>query len=748
MKKSQYINKHFMLFFLIILIILSNPSTVFSDRAIPIYTQKDLEQIANNLSGNYKLMKDITMTGVWKPIGDGVWNTYKPEYFTGTLDGNGHVIRNLKFDFSSDGYTGIFKVNGGTIKNLGIEDSDIKLDLTEPTLNINIGFIAAINYGKIENCYNKSNIKISTVGKDYFSFYAGGIAAMQAMENSQTINCYNTGDIIANLKGKNTSTYIGGLVGVLYAGNGSKITNSYNTGRISAEANFVKAAGIAAEGSIIEYCYNTGAITAETPEDFYSGGRAYASGIISSGRVNSCYNIGPIIASSHAGGIIAGSGKVKDCFNAASVVSGYHAGGISTFTIFLEDLFGTIENCYNLGDIYGKNYSFANSIAFNSTDSEITNSYSISANLGINEDGDFTLSKEQLKNKESYKGFDFKNTWEMPSNKDYEYPVLKGLPIPAVDTTKDFAGGNGTFYSPYKVGTKKQLDNIRHYNNAYFVLINDIAFDSADFAPGGEFYNESKGWIPICKYEFLKANYVFTGLFDGKGHKISNLYSNGKNEGLGGLFGGNLGIIKNLSVVNGNITGSEVGGIAAYSEGKSQIINCHYSGKVTSSDTGFAGGICGYLGGVIKNSYCTDTIVKGRYAGGIAGMAYSTYRDVLKGRISDCYFNGSVIGSEFAGGIAGDMSYGFETINCISMGSVKGTGTIGGIVGFLYNSSVIDCYYNNQGLKGAGMLGTGYERLISKCLTPEQLKQKSTYKSFDFNNIWKLDEGMAHPVLR
>ena len=106
---------------------------------------------------------------------------------------------------------------------------------------------------------------------------------MQAMENSEMLNCYNEGNIIVNLEGEHTNAYIGGLAGELCEGNGSKITNSYNTGKASAKANYAKTAGIAISGSIIEYCYNTGAITAKTPVNFYSGGRAYASGISTSG---------------------------------------------------------------------------------------------------------------------------------------------------------------------------------------------------------------------------------------------------------------------------------------------------------------------------------------------------------------------------------------------------------------------------------------------------------------------------------
>ena len=58
----------------------------------PIYTASDLDNIRENLSGKYILMNDINLKtrGEWAPVGKD-----ESAPFTGTFDGNGHIIANL-----------------------------------------------------------------------------------------------------------------------------------------------------------------------------------------------------------------------------------------------------------------------------------------------------------------------------------------------------------------------------------------------------------------------------------------------------------------------------------------------------------------------------------------------------------------------------------------------------------------------------------------------------------------------------
>ena len=89
-------------------------------------TYDQLYAIRNNLSGKYILMHDIDLPSAtsWKPIGSYSIDGYG-SFFSGTLDGNGYTIRNLKISGSYEA-SGLFSyVKGGTVKNLTFENTQV-----------------------------------------------------------------------------------------------------------------------------------------------------------------------------------------------------------------------------------------------------------------------------------------------------------------------------------------------------------------------------------------------------------------------------------------------------------------------------------------------------------------------------------------------------------------------------------------------------------------------------------------------
>jgi len=64
-----------------------------------------------------------------------------------------------------------------------------------------------------------------------------------------------------------------------------------------------------------------------------------------------------------------------------------------------------------------------------------------------------------------------------------------------------------------------------------------------------------------------------------------------------GLFVYNSGVVKNLGMVAGSVSGSNAGGIAGYNSGT--ITNCYNTGIVSGSS--YAGDIAGYNEGTIKD---------------------------------------------------------------------------------------------------------------------------------------------------
>ncbi len=787
MAKSCYVSKLFLLVLTMILLFQAAPNAASAESPIPIYTQADLAAISQNLSGNYLLMNDITISGDWEPIGSNQSSGFKKNGFTGVFDGNGHVIRNLNFNLTSSAKVGLFSINQGTIKNLGIEDSKISGNIASTGVLIYAGFISAVNYGTIENCYNAGNVSINIDGSDS-SMYVGGIAAMQAME-SLTANSNNIGNFNVKLSGKNTNLILGGIVGEMTVDNGSKITYSNNTGRITGSAAYVRAAGIAGDyysfsgigskdDARIGYSYNTGAITAVS-RNFYHGERAFASGIATRGSVIQSYNIGAIKATTHAGGIIADDGNVSDSYNAGAVLSSYYAGGIAGF--FSEN--GSVSNCYNVGSVYGRFSETSKGIVYGSPGCILINNYYLKTSIEVQADEVTALTGAQMQQQASYKGFDFNGVWTMSPDYKYPFPILRALPSPAADTAADFAGGNGTITNPFKVSTKKQLNNVRYYPNANFVMTNNITFSAADFALGGEFYNNGNGWVPIGKGSKSDVNEdIFAGTFDGNGYTILNLRINDRVLGIGGLFGVNYGVIKNLGVVNGDIqvvnsdenSGATAGGIAGRNELQGRILNSYFTGKVSASFAGgtvpMAGGIAGTNSAVINKCFSSATVISNGHSGGIVGTGYA-----FKSNTSSCYFSGNIVG-DTVGGIVGSLTGGSKVVNSINAGTARGRsvggivgiaglgGTInntinvgttkgntagaivGAIVGDLDEASVLNSFYHIKTVKAAGTIKDS--TLKAKYLNPQQLKQKASYPAFDFNKTWQLDQGMAYPVLR
>jgi hypothetical protein len=152
--------------------------------------------------------------------------------------------------------------------------------------------------------------------------------------------------------------------------------------------------------------------------------------------------------------------------------------------------------------------------------------------------------------------------------------------------------------------------------------------------------------------------------------RINNSYLSGSVVGamyVGGLNGGYAAV--NNSYNLGDVNGSYVGGIS----GSNATINKSYnSGSVTRiGSTGRVGGLIGYSG-TVNNSYNLGTVTGGSsYTGGIIG---------IYGTVNNSYNLGNVIGSNYVGGVIG---YGGSVINSYNLADVSGGTQVGGILGRL-----------------------------------------------------------------
>jgi hypothetical protein len=223
---------------------------------VAIRTAADLNKIRNNLAGDFCLAADIDLASVanFKPIG--TETSLNP--FTGTLDGRGHVIRNLKI--RTDWVAGLFGAIGGlqsgtTVKNLGLVN--VRVVSTGGRTTDDVGALASAQYDGI----------ISNV------FVTGSVEGVETAEVGGLIGVQTGGTIMrshsgAAVTGRNFGSIVGGLVGS--QDRGAKIVESYATGPVAAygfeivAGGLVGSVGIFGGGSIVR-SFASGPVTAGSP---------------------------------------------------------------------------------------------------------------------------------------------------------------------------------------------------------------------------------------------------------------------------------------------------------------------------------------------------------------------------------------------------------------------------------------------------------------------------------------------------
>ncbi|WP_245432702.1 YDG domain-containing protein, partial [Rhizobium sp. WW_1] len=187
---------------------------------------------------------------------------------------------------------------------------------------------------------------------------------------------------------------------------------------------------------------------------------------------------------------------------------------------------------------------------------------------------------------------------------------------------------------------------------------------------------------------------VFSGTFEGLGHRVANLTITGSADNMAGgsyyvgLIGDSTGTIRDIGVTGATVGGlSYVGGLVGYQSGGS-ISNAYATGAVIGNE--YAGGLVGENDGSIRNAYATGAVrpsvniaTSSDTFGGLVG--YNT------GSISNAYATGAVSGvGERGGGLVGQND---GTISiAYATGAVSGfNGYVGGLVGY-NNGSISNAY--------------------------------------------------------
>ncbi|MBN2165646.1 MAG: T9SS type A sorting domain-containing protein [Marinilabiliaceae bacterium] len=668
-------------------------------------------RLMNNLDFNDPENAAIYSINGWGPIAS----------FSGSFDGQGYEIKNIKITDEGRDYAGLFAIlEGATIENLKITNA-LVLD------NEVCGILAGkVDSSAISNCF--------TSGYCNAIYDAGGLIG----------DCYNS--IITNC---NTDTYV-----YSYDYDGSY------------------AGGIAGYSwqTLFSKCYAIGSI-----ESLNSGGLI---GQSNSNMIDQCYTTGFLTGEWTTGGLIgteSGGSTISNSYSLTYLTSEVEPlaviGGLIGYVDYLENT--NISNCYAVVNTNEWKYSGALVGAIDILSLNVSNCYWDYQNTKIAYTyaygGDITadsLSTEQMKQQASFNNWDFDAIWQI--NEGISYPYLKSInnrPFAFTDTftvmpedllfdeslihtlvSNDTDPNNSSALLTarfietsidttnhelvlfYQVGTILVTDTLwGAISFASFPFVNEIEIDTYEklkkigvnlnYPMDGTYRltanidasasiseNEGQGFVPID---------YFSGIFHGAGHTISNLHINRPNEGDIGLFCEcSNATIDSLKLFNASIIGDNCTGILAANIYESEISYCTISGSVHGNN--YTGSLAGFIyDSMIDNCTSNCSVFGNEYIGGIIGQAIST-------NVSNSYGKGNVTGSNKVGGLVGYNILESNVSSSFATGSVSGISSVGGLIGANFSNVCIDKCYATGSVTGTNKVGglvgyNYYNECINDC---------------------------------
>ena len=639
--------------------------------------------------------------------------------FGGSLDGQGHTIKNLSIDalvsddsgsattnsLSYCGFVGIL-TSDGAVKNL-IIDKSCRFSFYRYSAPV-----VGLSYGLVDNCRNYADVtSVST--------YNAGVVGIVSGDNGVISNCYNAGRISGG------STTVGGIT----AHNAGKVMLCQNDGDLIAESNNPSNAkttqslfgGIAAYNyGSIELCVNNGQVKADNSVGGITGRNAGGSitgslnnGLVSSGTTS--YR-GAIIGYQQSLGTIA-----NNYYDASININGASHNtlldgitGLSTSELVAGVCPDELKalGAEEVFDFTANSYPVLKQFASEEAAQTLRTMYVAftPGQLRSNVTADLALSPAEA------------ITWSLADNAYFRLDGRKlviTMPtdtVPTIELTATAGNavksyeltsvpvifaGSGTEASPYLIETPADWNKLSdfiaksnwEYKDQYFKLTNDL-----DFAGDS---------IRVIAYNGL----AFRGVIDGAGHTVKNyVYGNanatatkisGPNLYRGcliGLFGtlGSEGVVKNFTF-NGDFKAySQSAGIVGYCYGK--LENITQKGTVTTTGGNLVAGIA-Y--NVFAGGSLTDCVFEGIVTSKTTTACGIAYNTAAGSTLTRCYNRGNVVATTtIASGIAYKVAGGL--IDCGNENPLTGTATLTGIANTLDSTAYAIRCYNTADLGESG----------------------------------------------
>jgi len=492
---------------------------------------------------------------------------------------------------------------------------------------------------------------------------------------------------------------VGGLVGI---NAGGTVTRCYSSGSVSGDWHIGGLVGENHDGTLI-HCYSTGSV---------SGTRHNIGGLVGRnlGTVSQCYSVGVVSGYGEVGGLVGSNGS--DYIEGVMVTDCYSTGPVSG-TTFLGGLVGynacDVDHCYSTGTVNGQKNA-GGLVGGSSYGSDVTGCFWDAQTSGPTwSAGGTGVTTAEMLDIRTYlnAGWDFAGETENGLHEIWRIPEGSGYPVLAVPHQLE---GLGTPENPYLISDALDLGAMVHYSlRVHYQLAASIDLSGICWR---------RAVIPW-----------FQGSFDGNNLTISQATIQGRSDV--GLFGrlGTRAEVKNLGVVDVNITGSGdfVGGLAG-DNWDGAVIDCYSSGVVSGSgycvgglvgrnDYGtlthcyststvsgvgqWSDSVGGLVGGnktgSVTQSYSTGAVSGYQTVGGLVGESgnYAPNEGGTEGAcITECYSTGPVTGGNVVGGLLGRNETGASVTNCYSTGTVSGTAEwsfLSGLVG-MNGGTVTNCY--------------------------------------------------------
>ena len=270
-----------------------------------LYTLNDIQNINSSdttLGRHYALTGSLDPADVaayltsfsWVPIGtDGQGHVGNSGGgFTGTFEGLGHTIPNLKVDTGSNDDAGLFGYVSGTVRDIGLTGGSTNGGSA-------VGALVGANHGAIVNAYATGTV---TGG--------GDVGGLVGYSSGALVNVYATGAV------GGAGDNVGGLVGDEYGGT---IANAYANGAVNGTGDEYVGGLVGYQyAGTVTHAYATGAVNG----DDHVGGLI---GYVFGGTVSNVYATGAVIADQGEVGGLVGAAEgslIKNAF-ATGEVSGY-----------------------------------------------------------------------------------------------------------------------------------------------------------------------------------------------------------------------------------------------------------------------------------------------------------------------------------------------------------------------------------------------------------------------------------------